>query len=80
MTKHRIGRVELPWTNLEPPIRSQDYYPNLEKRKAKKEAAGLSHMDGEKSRRTRSVDLGSVGSSHNFWRSHKPWCMLPVGT
>jgi delta8-fatty-acid desaturase len=64
MTKHRIGRVELPWTNLEPPIRSPDYYINLEKRKAKKDAAGLVHADGDKSRRTRSVDLGSVSCPH----------------
>jgi delta8-fatty-acid desaturase len=70
MTKHRIGRVELPWSNLIPPIRSQDYYPNLEKRKAKKEAGGLVHTDGEKSRRGRSVDLGSVGLSHILWLSH----------
>jgi len=60
MTKHRIGRVELPWANLEPPIRSPDYYINLEKRKAKKEAVGLGHIDNEKSRRGRSVDLGSA--------------------
>ncbi|KAL5116644.1 hypothetical protein ACEQ8H_005393 [Pleosporales sp. CAS-2024a] len=60
MTKHRIGRVELPWTNLVPPIRSQDYYPNLEKRKLRKESFGSSHSHGEKSRRGRSVDLGSA--------------------
>lgn len=59
MTKHRMGRVELPWANLEPPIRSPDYYINLKKRK---EAAG--HAEGEKSRRGKSVDLGSVGLPH----------------
>ena len=75
MTKHRIGRVELPWANLEPPIRSPDYYINLEKRKAKKEAVGLGHIDSEKSRRGRSVDLGSVGHSHMLWLTPKLWCM-----
>ena len=34
------------------------------KRKAKKDAAGLGHADAEKSRRTRSVDLGSVSCPH----------------
>lgn len=78
MTKHRIGRVDLPWANLEPPIRSQDYYPNLEKRKAKEEATRQSHTDTEKSRRGRSVDLGSVGSSHSFCLSHSLWRMLAL--
>jgi delta8-fatty-acid desaturase len=59
MTKHRIGRVQLPWANLEPPIRSPDYYINLKERKALAAAA-----DSEKSRRGRSVDLGSVGPPH----------------
>jgi delta8-fatty-acid desaturase len=81
MTKHRIGRVELPWANLEPPIRLPDYYINLEKRKAKKEAAiGLGHTDNEKSRRGRSVDLGTVGLSHILSLSHKACCMLPIRT
>lgn len=59
MTQHRLGRVELPWTNLEPPIRSPDYYINLKKRQ---EAVGLT--DSEKSRRGKSVDLGSVRLPH----------------
>lgn len=80
MTNHRVGRVELPWTNLIPPIRSQDYYPNLEKKKAKKDAVGLGHADGEKSRRGRSVDLGSVGFPHILWLSHDYSCMLPFQT
>jgi hypothetical protein len=75
MTKHRVGRVELPWANLEPPIRSPDYYINLEKRKVKKEAVGLGHIDSEKSRRGRSVDLGSVGFSHILRLSQQLWCM-----
>lgn len=67
MTKHRVGRVDLPWANLEPPIRSQDYYPNLAKRKAKKDAAAHAHIESEKSRRGRSVDLGTVRFSHILW-------------
>jgi delta8-fatty-acid desaturase len=59
MTKHRIGRVQLPWTNLEPPIRSPNYYINLEERKRLAAAP-----ETEKSRRGRSVDLGSVGLPH----------------
>jgi delta8-fatty-acid desaturase len=55
MTKHRIGRVELPWANLPPPIRSEDYYVNLAERKRLAAAP-----ETEKSRRGRSVDLGSV--------------------
>jgi delta8-fatty-acid desaturase len=62
MAKHRIGRVQLPWANLEPPIRSPDYYINLEKRKNRRDSIG--QLESEKSRRGRSVDLGSVGFSH----------------
>jgi delta8-fatty-acid desaturase len=71
MTKHRIGRVQLPWANLEPPIRSPDYYINLEKRKNRRDSLG---QNDEKSRRGRSVDLGSVGYSHIPGRSHNIWC------
>lgn len=62
MTKHRIGRVDLPWANLEPPIRSPDYYINLEKRKRNKKDAIASHVEVQQSKRGRSIDLGSVGS------------------
>ncbi|KAF2865135.1 fatty acid desaturase-domain-containing protein [Massariosphaeria phaeospora] len=34
MKKHRLGRIAEPWTNLEPPIRSPDFYKNLAARKA----------------------------------------------
>ncbi|RYN48430.1 Delta 8-(E)-sphingolipid desaturase [Alternaria tenuissima] len=57
MTKHRIGRVQLPWVNLEPPIRSPDYYINLKERKRLAAAP-----ESEKSRRGRSVDLGSAAA------------------
>jgi hypothetical protein len=56
MTKHRIGRVQLPWANLEPPIRSPDYYKNLEEKKRLAAAP-----EPERQRRGKSVDLGSVG-------------------
>lgn len=65
MTKHRIGRVEMPWANMEPPIRSPDYYINLAERKRLAAAP-----ESEKSRRGRSVDLGSVGLPPT--RSHLP--------
>jgi delta8-fatty-acid desaturase len=57
MTKHRIGRVQLPWANLEPPIRSPDFYKNLQRREKDAAVARADH------RRGRSVDLGSVGFS-----------------
>jgi hypothetical protein len=81
MAKHRIGRVELPYSNLVPPIRLPDYYINLEKRKAKKEAAngGISHMDNEKSRRGKSVDLGTVRLSFILSFCNL-CCMLPIST
>lgn len=56
MTKHRIGRVQLPWANLEPPIRSPNYYKNLEEKKR----VGAT-LEAERQRRGKSVDLGSVG-------------------
>lgn len=68
MTKHRIGRVQLPWANLEPPIRSPDFYKNL---KLGEKSGIVAHADGAKARR--SVDLGSVGLSHN--PRHTLWCM-----
>jgi len=71
MTKHRIGRVHLPWANLEPPIRSPDYYINLEKRKR---SALAGHADGvQQSKRGRSIDLGIVGSFPLIWRWHTLW-------
>ncbi|KAI1534111.1 delta 8- E -sphingolipid desaturase, partial [Pyrenophora tritici-repentis] len=57
MTKHRIGRVQLPWANLEPPIRHPDYYKNLDERKRLERLGAAPATD--KSRRGRSVDLGS---------------------
>lgn len=68
MTKHRIGRVQLPWANLEPPIRSPEFYKNL---KLGEKSGIVAHADGARVRR--SVDLGSVGLSHN--PRHTFWCM-----
>ncbi|KAF1844896.1 fatty acid/sphingolipid desaturase [Cucurbitaria berberidis CBS 394.84] len=57
MTKHRIGRVELPWANLEPPIRSPEFYKNL---KLGEKSGVIAHGDGHRSRK--SVDLGSAAA------------------
>jgi delta8-fatty-acid desaturase len=48
MKKYRIGRVQEPWTNLEPPIRSpENFYKNLALRKEKGTTYG-SEKDWEK--------------------------------
>lgn len=75
MTKHRIGRVQLPWANLEPPIRSPDYYKNLEEKKRLGAAT-----ESEKQRRGRSVDLGSVGLPHAPSPYPDLRCMQPYPT
>ncbi|KAF2121189.1 fatty acid desaturase-domain-containing protein [Lophiotrema nucula] len=59
MKKHRFGRVELPWTNLEPPIRSPDFYTNLAVQKEKQAGEAA---DGRRSRR--SVDLSSANTEY----------------
>lgn len=70
MTKHRIGRVDLPWANLEPPIRREDYYINLEKRKKAAAAKANGHSVGEKPKHGNSSDLGSVSSTHTAEHQH----------
>lgn len=61
MTKHRIGRVDLPWSNLEPPIRSPDYYINLAKSKKTAFDTSANHTDASsKPRRGKSIDIGNV--------------------
>jgi delta8-fatty-acid desaturase len=63
MKKFRMGRIEEPWTNLEPPVRRPDYYINLKQRKAdEKELAAVLEKP---SKRARSVDLGSVRAFHS---------------
>ena len=63
MKKFRIGRVEEPWTNLEPPIRRPDFYINLKaaQENEKEHAAAVERP----SKRARSVDLGSVRFFHS---------------
>jgi len=74
MTKHRIGRVDLPWENLEPPIRSPDYYINLEKRKKSPFDTSANHNDAAiKARRGKSIDLGNVRVPFS-----PPPCMAPA--
>ncbi|KAF2786539.1 fatty acid/sphingolipid desaturase [Melanomma pulvis-pyrius CBS 109.77] len=46
MKKHRMGRVQEPWTNLNPPIRSPDYYTNLAAEKQ-----GVPSAEARRSRR-----------------------------
>ena len=55
MKKYRIGRVHLPWTNLEPPIRSSN--PPQNPANTKKEAGAARKVE----RKLRgSIDLSSV--------------------
>jgi delta8-fatty-acid desaturase len=65
MKQFRIGRVQEPWTNLDPPIRSPEvYYPKKAQQKAQLKAGAAKKADKEsveRSRRSRtSVDLSSV--------------------
>lgn len=62
MTKHRIGRVQLPWSNLEPPIRREDYYLNLDKRNKVATVKAKAQPMGDKAQRAKSVDLGSAAT------------------
>jgi delta8-fatty-acid desaturase len=56
MKKYRMGRVQEPWSNLSPPIRSPDYYEKLAARKKAQQA------EGKSSRRSKSVDLTSAAA------------------
>jgi delta8-fatty-acid desaturase len=66
MKQFRIGRVQEPWTNLDPPIRSPEvYYAKKAQQKALLKAGG-DKESLERSKRSRaSVDLSSVGLLHN---------------
>ncbi|KAF2031691.1 fatty acid desaturas-like protein [Setomelanomma holmii] len=57
MKQYRFGRVQLPWANMDPPIRSPDYYINLEMRKKAKAMA----VGGDR-RSKKSIDLGSAAA------------------
>ncbi|PVH94451.1 delta 8-(E)-sphingolipid desaturase [Periconia macrospinosa] len=61
MKQYRIGRVHLPWTNLDPPIRSPDYYENLAAA-AKAEKAHVAAVIEEvrHNRRSKSIDISSA--------------------
>ena len=61
MKQYRIGRVQEPWTNLEPPIRSPDFYENLAADKATK-------AEAKASRRSKSVDISSVRGVRPYLR------------
>lgn len=62
MTKYRIGRVQLPWTNLEAPIQFPASYPDFALGvKQNKKQIGVK-ANAKASKRGRSVDLGSVCS------------------
>ena len=74
MKKYRIGRVQEPWTNLEPPIRAAKPHSNsdLDEKKAAKAAGGRSRQ---------SVDLSSVSFPINTCFANLlprvlPWQML----
>jgi len=73
-----MGRISEPWTNLEPPIRSPDYYINLKARKDadKEHAAGLE----KPSKRARSVDLGSAAALLTTKLSTTATCTTPTCT
>ena len=63
MKQFRIGRVQEPWTNLDPPIRSPDFYTKETLRK--QEAKKRDKESLERKRRSRSsVDLSSVRLLH----------------
>ncbi|KAF1951208.1 delta 8-(E)-sphingolipid desaturase [Byssothecium circinans] len=55
MKQYRIGRIQEPWTNLEPPIRSPDFYENIAAHKAL-------IAEAKSSRRGKSVDLSSAAA------------------
>lgn len=58
MKQYRIGRIQTPWTNLDPPIRSLNA---LENQKLQEKQAGpAGHGHGPR----RSVDLSKVGFAH----------------
>lgn len=66
MKQYRIGRIQEPWTNLEPPIRSPDYYENRARLRKTAKADHESNGESKKQRRSRaSVDLSSVRLLYN---------------
>ena len=66
MKQYRIGRIQEPWTNMEPPIRSPDYY---EKRARSRSTAKADYNPQDESKKQSSsrasVDLSSVRLLYN---------------
>lgn len=66
MKQWRIGRIHQPWTNLDPPIRSPNFYTNLTLRKEEEKGKRLNKENLDRPKRSRtSVDLSTVGLLHN---------------
>lgn len=63
MKQYRIGRIQEPWTNLKPPIRSPDFYTREALRKQEAKKADKESLERKRRSRT-SVDLSSVGLLH----------------
>ena len=75
MKAHRLGRIQEPWANLDPPIRSPDYYDNLA---LKKEAEVSVPANSRRSRR--SVDLSSVRLLRHYRYQDNPLRCPPMLT
>lgn len=58
MKKFRIGKVHLPWANLDPPIRSPDYYKNLEIAQKGRSATRTGHKKSKSS-----IDLSAAAAA-----------------
>ncbi|ORX92555.1 delta 8-(E)-sphingolipid desaturase [Clohesyomyces aquaticus] len=62
MKQHRIGRIQEPWTNLEPPIRSPNYHALFNKAKQAKQskaAAVAAALAPGAHRMRKSIDIGA---------------------
>ena len=77
MKQYRIGRVHQPWTNLDPPIRSPDYYQNLAAAAAAsaKSCAAPVMQEARHNRRLKSIDISSVRTPR-YLRYHR--CAVPI--
>lgn len=61
MKQYRIGRVQQPWTNLDPPIRSPHYYENLAAAAASEKTRVVPDLEeAKRNRRNKSIDISSV--------------------
>ncbi|KAF9729653.1 Delta 8-(E)-sphingolipid desaturase 2 [Paraphaeosphaeria minitans] len=64
MKQFRVGRIQEPWTNLDPPIRSPDFYTKEASRKQDAKKGDKENLD-RKRRSRASVDLSSVRLLHH---------------